>query len=74
MNKTPLYLNILLTLAVGVLFYLHFSGKSNGNKKNEAVSVSDNKNAGSGISIAYLDLDSLNENVSYISAERNFCT
>lgn len=68
MNKTPLYLNIILILAVGVLFYLHFSDKSKGSKKNEAVSVA--KSDPSGISIAYLDLDSLNEKVSYIKKKR----
>ena len=69
MKQTPLYLNIILLLAVGVLFYLHFSGKPKENKKNESASVLGNKNSG-GVSIAYLDLDSLNENVSFIKKKR----
>lgn len=68
MKQFSLYLNLLLVIAVGILIYLHFSDKSKEAKKND--SVSDVKTAGGGISIAYLDLDSLNENVAFIKNKR----
>jgi len=54
MKNISIALNIVLTIAVGVLFFLHFSSspKSSGQKITEEISVGE-KN------IAYIDIDSL---------------
>ena len=65
MKQFSFILNILLLLAVSYLFYLHFSG----DKKNNGAGTTVSKHVDSclgGPVIAYVDLDSLNNNVGYI--------
>ncbi|MBU3714972.1 MAG: OmpH family outer membrane protein [Ferruginibacter sp.] len=70
MKQISLYLNILLTLAVGVLFYLHFSlKKSMEEKKNLQPKV--NPVAKGSLSVAYVNIDSLYENVTFIKNKLN---
>ena len=69
MKQFSTILNIVLLAAVGALYYLHFSGDKKENpKKAEA-----NKHVDSclgGPVIAYVDLDSLNNNVDYIKQQK----
>lgn len=63
-------LNVVLVLAVGFLYYLSFSGK----KADKAASASDSfslsKHNGQVPPLAYVELDSLNENIIYIKERR----
>lgn len=64
MKNLSLALNVVLLIAVGILYYLHFSGSSSSQKGN-AASVGD-------IKVAYINSDSLLKNYDYfkISADR----
>ena len=71
MKNLSLILNILLLLAVGYLFYYDFSGK----KGEKPSAGKDNPSRGKDSifnrpPIAYVELDSLNENITYIKAKR----
>ena len=60
MKNASLILNIVLLVAVGVLFYLHFSGKKSPEPR-FAASSTQNKTMPSGdCKIAYFDMDSIN--------------
>lgn len=50
---------LLLTIAVAVLFYLHFSGKPAAKKENVSAKRPAAQTTGEGIRIAYIDLDSI---------------
>ena len=71
MKNLSLILNIVLVLAVGYLYYYDFSGK-----KAEAVAAKINSNStvkndnGYRPPLAYVELDSLNENISFIKEKR----
>ncbi len=72
MNKNlSLVLNLVLLLAVGYLYYHNFSGKKQGkgSSENEGMSMSTDSNC-SRPPIAYVELDSLNENITYIKEKR----
>lgn len=59
MNKISTVLSILSLVLVGVLYYLHFSGKEKPGKSSHATT----KSPGTGdFRIAYFDIDSLQEN------------
>ncbi|MFN8243907.1 MAG: OmpH family outer membrane protein [Ferruginibacter sp.] len=64
-------LNLILVAAVGYLYYHSFSGSSKGK---EAVKTTDpaavSGPGGTTASIAYVELDSLNENITYIRQKR----
>ena len=71
MKNLSLILNILLLLAVGYLFYYDFSGK----KGEKPSAGKDNPSRGKDSifnrpPIAYVELDSLNENITYIKDRR----
>jgi outer membrane protein len=69
MKNISIVLNVVLLLAVGILYYLHFSGnKSTTVKTKNAVSAS--AVAGPRPSIAYVELDSLNEKITFIKTKR----
>ena len=73
MKNISLALNVILVLAVAVLFYLHFSGtnrKGTNKKSNTASAVKNTATPGSGATIAYVDLDTLNEKIFYIKSTR----
>jgi outer membrane protein len=72
MNKNlSLALNIVLLAAVGYLYYYNFSGKKQGkgSLKNDGFAMSGDSNC-IRPSIAYVELDSLNENITYIKDKR----
>ena len=70
MKQFSILFNIIILAAVGVLYYLHFAaGKSNNPvKKHVANSHKDTCSAGPGI--AYVELDSLNNNVGFIKERK----
>lgn len=61
MKNISTILSILALVLIGVLFYLHFA---KGEKPNK-VSVSTDKNATNNFSVAYFDIDSLQEHYAY---------
>ena len=67
MKNLSLVLNIVLLLAVGYLYYYDFSGKKT---KDVAAKLSSNLKAsdsnGSRPPLAYVELDSLNEKITFI--------
>lgn len=71
MKQVSLLLNIVLLIAVAVLYYLHFSGNKKAaaepqRKASPKVSVVELDKA----PIAYVDLDSLNEKITYIKEKK----
>lgn len=69
MRNILLVLNIILLMAVGVLFYLHFSSKSS----TTALHTSGgNHHNNSTCRIAYFDLDSLENQYEYFKETRNY--
>jgi outer membrane protein len=71
MKNILLPLNILLLLAVAVLFYLHFSQGKPGASLPKAAVSSDSAKASSSIRIAYVDLDSIQEKYDYYKEKMN---
>ena len=72
MKQFSSVLNILLVLAVAFLYYLHFSS----NKKTTAPpiatvsSIKHDTSVSKGIAVAYVELDSLNNNVGFIKQHK----
>ncbi|CAN5739344.1 hypothetical protein BH11BAC4_BH11BAC4_21450 [soil metagenome] len=70
MKNLSIVLNAVLVIAVGILYYFHFSGKKTETKsKVIAPKVMNTETAGH-TAIAYVELDSLNENITYIKNKR----
>ncbi|MEO8771344.1 MAG: OmpH family outer membrane protein [Ferruginibacter sp.] len=73
MKQLSIVLNVVLIVAVGLLYYFHFSEKKPVDKKNVAA-VSSNAEVNTSNmtrpAIAYVDLDSLNEKITYIKNRR----
>jgi outer membrane protein len=65
MNKGLLALNIILLAAVGVLFYLHFSGKKTVSTQKK-VANKDSLLAAKPFSVAYFEMDSIQENTQLV--------
>lgn len=65
MNKGLLTLNIILLAAVGVLFYLHFSGKKTVSTQKK-VANKDSLLAAKPFSVAYFEMDSIQENTQLV--------
>ncbi len=70
MKNLSLLINAVLILAVGFLYYKQFSHQCKSEKKSCSVSASNRAGMGKGPAIAYIDLDSLNEKISYIKTNR----
>jgi len=71
MKNLSLALNIILVLAVGYLYYYNFSGKKITDATTKLNSDSSTLlNNGYQPPLAYVDLDSLNENITYIKDRR----
>ena len=69
MKHLSLVLNIVLIIAVGILYYFQFPGKKSVEKKNEkAIPLA--TGTMSRPAIAYVELDSLNEKIVYIRNRR----
>ena len=68
MKKILIILNVVLFIAVGYLYFLHFKeNKSSSVKLRPSVTLNPNNNHPL---IAYVDLDSLNKKISYIEENR----
>lgn len=69
MKKASLILNIILFILVAVLFYLHFSSKSN----KDAVTpvITKDVPSSSSLSIAYVNIDSLEAHYAYFQQKRS---
>jgi len=72
MKQFSLVLNIVLVLAVAVLFYLHFSGGNKMSVKANTVTGNFQKDSsGNKVPVvAYVELDSLNSNVTFIKVRK----
>lgn len=71
MKQISLYLNIVLVIAVGFLFYMQFStAKPQKTKLKAAPIVSQEKGGAQSMLMAYVDLDTLNEKITYIKNKR----
>ena len=70
MKNLSILLNVVLIVAVGFLYYFQFAGKKECQKKTRQFSSSCKPASGSAPSIAFVDLDSLNEKISYIRNNR----
>lgn len=72
MNKVSVGINIVLLLAVGYLFYYNFSGKkgNGGAAINNSGHLAQDSNNLNQSRIAYVELDSLNENILYFKQRR----
>ncbi|MEP7165845.1 MAG: OmpH family outer membrane protein [Ferruginibacter sp.] len=69
MKNLSLVINAVLFVAVAVLYFLHFSGKKN-DPKPKIIASRAVENGGGHPSIAYVELDSLYENITYIKNKR----
>jgi outer membrane protein len=70
MKNTSTILNVILLIAVVILFYFHFSDKKQNEKKLNLPTAKVANMSSNSLSIAYFDLDSLNENIAYIKNSR----
>jgi outer membrane protein len=70
MKQFSMVLNLVLLAAVGVLYYLHFSKDTKLNVPQKQVSPTVNTTNTVRPAIAYVELDSLNEKISYIRLGR----
>lgn len=72
MKQFSLALNVILVAAVGYLYYLHFSSSKHETKvaKPAAAAAVSTPGSTTGVSIAYVDLDSLNEKIDFIRDKR----
>lgn len=69
MKNISIVLNAVLLLAVGILYYLHFSAAKSTTVKNKTA-MSASTVAGPRPAIAYVELDSLNEKITFIKTKR----
>lgn len=72
MKQFSLALNVILLAAVGYLYYVHFSAAKSETKAAKPATAATVSAPGStaGVSIAYVDLDSLNEKINFIRDKR----
>ena len=71
MKQFSIVLNVVLLLAVGFLYYIHFSHSSNSSSSAGSLNYKfhDSSNCDR-ISVAYVELDSLNNNVNFIKQRK----
>ena len=69
MKNVFLVLNVVLIIAVAILYYLYFSGNRNTVTKTKIVSP-EIVQSGNRAPIAYVELDSLNEKITFIKSKR----
>jgi outer membrane protein len=70
MKHLSLTLNIVLLLAVGILYYLHFSSAKPDEKKKKNQIIQLTKKSGNAPLIGYIDLDTLYEHIAFIKNNR----
>ena len=66
MKNISIALNVLLLIAVGVLYAKVFSGKTDKTAEKKTVAANTTSTTTPAVSIAYIDMDSLHEKISYI--------
>jgi outer membrane protein len=64
MNKSLLVLNIILLVAVSVLFYLFFENKKRQNSSSRAMKLNDSTSSNQLFRVGYFDMDSIEANFS----------
>lgn len=70
MKNLSMGLNAVLFVAVAVLYFLHFSDKKRNDSKPKMAVSKALDNGGSHAAIAYVELDSLYQNITYIKIKR----
>ncbi len=70
MKNFSIALNVILLLAVGYLYYVNFSGKGSGKGKKDGVFMGNKDSVCHRAPIAYVELDSLNANITFIKDRR----
>jgi outer membrane protein len=72
MKNISIVINAILIIAVGILYYLHFSCSKTcaSPAKKSFTEAKKLKNDSSAVRIAYVDLDSLNEKITFINTSR----
>lgn len=70
MKNLSMALNVVLILAVGILYYLHFSGKKTVDAKPKIMAPKITGSETGHTAIAYVEMDSLNDNIIYIKTKR----
>lgn len=71
MKQFSTVLNIILLAAVGILYYLHFSGKKESKPIAKSITIPSEKGGSIAQVIAYVELDSLNEHIGAIKSKRD---
>lgn len=72
MKQFSTILNVVLAIAVAILYFLHFSDnkKAGTDKKNTAAVIKDLSSGAAKTVIAYVELDSVNDNVTFIKERK----
>jgi outer membrane protein len=70
MKNLSLILNLVLIAAVGYLYFYNFSGKNNSSKVASGLDTKSKDSCTTKHRIAYVELDSLNENLTYLKQQR----
>ncbi len=70
MKQLSVWLNIVLLVAVAVLYYFHFSGKKENTSISSSIAIPSSGTGGASAIIGYVELDSLNEHISAIKEKR----
>jgi len=72
MKNISFVINAILIIAVGILYYLHFNSNktSTPSASKSFKEAKKNRNDSNAVRIAYVDLDSLNEKISFINTSR----
>ena len=70
MKQFSILFNIILLAAVGVLYYLHFSAVKSNTRPRKYLANSHKDTCSAGPGIAYVELDSLNNNVVFIKERK----
>ena len=70
MKNLSIVFNIILSIAVAILYYFHFSSHKIEEKKANTVRPAVTGTNVNRPAIAYVELDSLNEKISYIKSKR----
>ncbi|MBX2888741.1 MAG: OmpH family outer membrane protein [Ferruginibacter sp.] len=71
MKQLSVWLNVVLLVAVAVLYYFHFSGKRENKSISRSITIPSSVSGGASAIIGYVELDSLNEHISAIKEKRS---
>lgn len=70
MKNLSLILNVVLLAAVGYLYYANFSGAAGKKSSSGTIVAKTNDSLAADVKVAYVDLDSLNEKITYFKQSR----